>query len=314
MRYVSHVKLLQPGIGACGAGRGYTAMMEHNNQPENGVNILYCGDRNIEDGLILSVLSLLRHTAEPLHIFVMTMELTVGERQILPVTQGTVQYLDGYVKRENQENSVTRIDATELFQAEPPTANLETRFTPCCMLRLFADEVPELPERILYLDNDVLCRGDYSAFYHQDLEGCELAGVLDYYGRWFFHNRPLRMDYVNSGVLLLNLAQIRETSLFAQCRAMCRDRRMFMPDQSAINKLAQSKKQCGRAYNEQRKLHQDTVFQHFTTSFRFFPWLHTLTVKPWQIQQVHEKLKLHEYDDIFQEYTDVTTAMKGCSQ
>ncbi|MCD7856305.1 MAG: hypothetical protein LUG55_00580 [Clostridiales bacterium] len=289
-------------------------MMEHNNQPENGVNILYCGDRNIEDGLILSVLSLLRHTAEPLHIFVMTMELTVGERQILPVTQGTVQYLDSYVKRQNRSSTVTRIDATNLFQAEPPTANLETRFTPCCMLRLFADEVPELPERILYLDNDVLCRRDYSTFYHQDMDGCELAGAPDYYGRWFFRRNLLHMDYVNSGVLLLNLGRIRETGLFAQCRAMCRDRRMFMPDQSAINKLAQSKKQCGRAYNEQRKLHQDTVFQHFTTSFRFFPWLHTLTVKPWQIQQVHEKLKLHEYDDIFQEYTDVTTAMKGCSQ
>lgn len=288
-------------------------MMEHNNQPENGVNILYCGDRNIEDGLILSVLSLLRHTAEPLHIFVMTMELTVGERQILPVTQGTVQYLDSYVKRQNRSSTVTRIDATNLFQAEPPTANLETRFTPCCMLRLFTDEVPELPERILYLDNDVLCRGDYGAFYHQDMEGCELAGVLDYYGKWVFRNRLFHMDYVNSGVLLLNLGRIRETGLFAQCRAMCRDRRMFMPDQSAINKLAQSKKQCGRVYNEQRKLHKDTVFQHFTTSFRFFPWLHTLTVKPWQIQQVHEKLKLHEYDDIFQEYTDVTTARKGQS-
>ncbi len=286
-------------------------MREHDNQSESGVNVLYCGDRNIEDGLILSALSLLRHTAEPLHIFVMTMNLTLGERQILPVSQGTVQYLDGYVKQKNKDNSVTRIDATSLFQAEPPTANLGTRFTPCCMLRLYADQVPELPERILYLDNDVLCRGDYSAFYHQDMEGCELAGVLDYYGKWFFRQKLLHMDYLNSGVLLLNLRQIRETSLFARCRAMCRDKQMFMPDQSAINKLAQSKKRWGRAYNEQRKLHQNTVFQHFTTSFRFFPWVHTLTVKPWQIEQVHQKLKLHEYDDIFQEYTDVTTAMKG---
>ncbi|MCD8085940.1 MAG: hypothetical protein LUF28_06385 [Clostridiales bacterium] len=289
-------------------------MMEHDNQSKNGVSVLYCGDRNIEDGLILSVLSLLRQTAEPLHIFVMTMELTLGERRILPVTQGTVRYLDGYVKQKNQENSVTRIDATGLFQAEMPTANLDTRFTPCCMLRLYADQVPELLERILYLDNDVLCRGDYSAFYHQDMEGCELAGALDYYGKWFFRSRLFHMDYLNSGVLLLNLGRIRETGLFARCRAMCRDRRMFMPDQSAINKLAQSKRLWGRAYNEQRKLRQNTVFQHFTTSFRFFPWLHTLTVKPWQIEQVHETLKLHEYDGIFQEYTDITTAMKGYSQ
>jgi len=286
-------------------------MTKSNHQPTSGINILYCGDRNIEDGLILSVLSLIKHTAEPLHIYVMTMGLTLGEREILPVSQETVQYLDDYVKQENADNSVMLIDATELFQADPPTANLGTRFTPCCMLRLYADQFPELPERILYLDNDVLCRGDYSSFYHQDMEGCEMAGVLDYYGKWFFRNRLLHMDYVNSGVLLLNLRQTRKTDLFARCRAMCRVKRMFMPDQSAINKLAHSKRLWGRAYNEQRKMHQNTVFKLFTTSFRFFPWVHTLTVKPWQFEQVHQKLKLHEYDDIFQEYTDVTTAMKG---
>lgn len=289
-------------------------MTKSSHQPTSGINILYCGDRNIEDGLILSVLSLIKHTAEPLHIYVMTMGLMLGEREILPVSQETAQYLDDYVKQENADNSVMRIDATKLFQADPPTANLETRFTPCCMLRLYADQVPELPERILYLDNDVLCRGNYSTFYHQDMVGCELAGVLDYYGKWFFRSRLLHMDYVNSGALLLNLRQIRETGLFVRCRAMCRDKQMFMPDQSAINKLAHSKRLWGRAYNEQRKLHQNTVFQHFTTSFRFFPWVHTLTVKPWQIEQVHQKLKLHEYDDIFQEYTDVTTTMRGYSQ
>ncbi|MCD8383172.1 MAG: hypothetical protein LUC30_09765 [Clostridiales bacterium] len=286
-------------------------MMENDGLSENCINVLYCGDRNIEDGLVISVLSLMKHTAEPLHIFVMTMDLTLGERQIAPVSQGTVRYLDSYVKKQNCGSSVTRIDATGLFRAEPPQANLETRFTPCCMLRLFADQVPELPERILYLDNDVVCRQDYADFYHQDMEGCELAGVLDYYGKWVFRNRPLHMDYVNSGVLLLNLAQIRETGLFARCRAMCRDKQMFMPDQSAINKLTRSKRLWGRAYNEQRKLHRNTVFQHFTTSFRFFPWIHTLTVKPWQIDHMHKKLKLHEYDDILQEYTDITATMKG---
>lgn len=34
-----------------------------------------------------------------------------------------------------------------------------TRFTPCCMLRLYADRIPELPDRLLYLDTDVLCAG-----------------------------------------------------------------------------------------------------------------------------------------------------------
>ncbi|MCC8100852.1 MAG: hypothetical protein LIP11_00830 [Clostridiales bacterium] len=275
------------------------------------MNVLYCGDKNIEDGLVISVLSLLKHTSEPLNIFVMTMDLKLKTGRVSPVSLETIRYLDNRLKRQNDKSSAVRIDATELFCAAPPLANMETRFTPCCMLRLYADQVSDIPERILYLDNDVVCRKDFSSFYHQEISGCELAGVPDYYGKWFFRKNLFHMDYMNSGVLLLNLACIRETGLFARCRVLCSAKKMFMPDQSAINKLADHKKLCPRAYNEQRRLHEETVFQHFTTSFRFFPWVHTLTVKPWQIEQVHEKLKLHEYDDILQEYTAVMTELRG---
>lgn len=75
-----------------------------------------------------------------------------------------------------------------------------------------------------------------------------------------------------------------------------------MPDQSALNKLATVKRLDARRYNEQRRLQEDTVFQHFASTFRFFPVFHVLTVKPWQFDCVHEKLKLHEYDDLFAEY------------
>ena len=37
------------------------------------MNILYCGDKNIADGLMISVLSLLRHVRQPLHIYILTM-------------------------------------------------------------------------------------------------------------------------------------------------------------------------------------------------------------------------------------------------
>ena len=77
---------------------------------------------------------------------------------------------------------------------------------------------------------------------------------------------------------------------------------MFMPDQSSLNKISNNKKIVSRKYNEQRKIKNDTVFQHFTTSFRFFPFFHTLTVKPWEVEKVHNKLKIYEYDDILKEY------------
>ena len=121
------------------------------------------------------------------------------------------------------------------------------------------------------------------------------------------------MDYLNSGVLLLNLDRIRQTGLFARCLERCRTKNMFMPDQSAINKLAEEKRILPRKYNEQRKLKRDTVLQHFTGSFRLFPLFHTVSVKPWDREGLHNTLKLHEYDGLLAEY-DAYAAEKGPAQ
>ncbi|MCD7775790.1 MAG: glycosyltransferase family 8 protein [Firmicutes bacterium] len=266
------------------------------------MNILYCGDGGTKDGLLISVLSLIKNVDEPLHIYIMTMELSHGGRTFDAVPAGVVSYLDSLLKEKNPESSALLIDAGKYFGSCPPTANMDTRFTLYCMLRLYADMVDGIPDRILYLDIDVVVRDDITEFYYQDMECHELAGVLDHYGKWFFRNSPFRFDYLNSGVLLLNMKMIRETGLFEACRQRCAEREMFMPDQSALNKLSRSKKILPRKYNEQRRLKADTVMQHFTTSFRFFPWLHPLTVKPWQVERVHRELKLHEYDDILAKY------------
>lgn len=187
---------------------------------------------------------------------------------------------------------------------------MATRFTPCCMLRLYADKISELPSRILYLDNDVVIRGDISGLYNSDLQGKELAGCLDYYGSWFFRNNIFRRDYLNSGVLLLDMDRIRQTGLFERCRKRCTVKKMLMPDQSAINKLCKDKVILQRKYNEQRKTHHDTLIRHFTTSFRFLPIFHKVSVKPWNIDGMHNILKTHEYDSILNEYLKLKEDMK----
>lgn len=274
------------------------------------MNILYCGDDYIEEGLLISILSLLNNVDEPLGIYILTMQLKTAEKVYQPVSDTAAAFLHEQVRSVHPASFVQKIDITELFLQELPLANMGTRFTPCCMLRLFADLVPQLPEKILYLDNDVVCRQDCGSFYQQDIADYELAGVLDHYGKWLFRRSLARLDYLNSGVLLLNLRKIRETGLFHNCRQLCREKTMFMPDQSAINALASAKKFLPRRYNEQRKLHKDTVFQHFTTSFRFFPWLRALTVKPWQVERVQQELKLHEYDELLAEYVRLRPYMR----
>ena len=268
------------------------------------MNILYSGDGNIMDGVIISSISLARCVSEPLHIYILSACFEYDGQKREAVSVNFASFLEEYLRRYNAENSVTLIDISEKFQGELPQANMKTRFTPGCMLRLYADEVDILPDRVLYLDNDVICRKNPADFYYQNLGDNDIAGVLDHYGGWFFRQKLYKREYLNSGVLLLNMRGIRKSGLFKRARQMCMTKKMFMPDQSVLNKLCKNKIICSRIYNEQRRLNADTVLQHFTTSFRFFPYFHTVNVKPWNIDGMHNILKLHEYDDLLTEYTN----------
>lgn len=260
------------------------------------MHILYCGDDGVQNGILLSVLSLCKYCDRPLHICILT--ASIGERRAIP--RNFAASLTDVLCVKNIQSTAHVFDVTDRFAKEPPLANMQTRFTPLCMLRLFADTVEALPDKLLYLDADVLACADCTRLFDTDISDVEIAGVPDRYGKWFFGN-ILRHDYLNSGVLLLNMARIRKTGLFARCRALCRDKKMFMPDQSALNKLA-AKKKLPRRYNEQAMPKADTVLKHFTTYFRLFPRFRAVTVKPWETERVQNELGLHRFDDIFAEY------------
>ena len=185
------------------------------------MNILFCGDANAEDGVLITTLSLLKNSgAKDLHLYILTMEAHSDERKYQPFSKHAADDIRSLLIEANPKNTLELIDCTDLFLKEPPTANMNTRFTPYAMLRLFADELPQIPDRILYLDDDIAIRGDITAFYKQNIKGIELVGVLDYWGRFFFHNIKTKrvFDYLNSGVLLLNMKKIKQTGLFAKVR------------------------------------------------------------------------------------------------
>ena len=115
--------------------------------------------------------------------------MTINYETTKPFTKKSASFLDSLVKEKNAKSFVKLIDATEVFVRNLPKRNMGSYFTPCSMLRLYADKVPELKDldRILYLDYDVVCRKDISEFYNTNLDGIEAAGVLDIYGKHFYH-------------------------------------------------------------------------------------------------------------------------------
>ncbi len=265
------------------------------------MNILYCGDNNITNGLIISILSLIKHTDEELNIYVFTMKYD----KYKPLSKNVIKILDKKIKEKNKNSKIKLIDITNEVMECLPTANLSTRFTPYCMLRLFADKVDDLPSKILYLDNDVVALKNFNEFYNLDITNYDIAGVFDYYGSHIYRKKIIIKDYLNSGVLLMNLDRIKEKNLFEKCRIRCRDKEMLLPDQEAINTYCSKKLIVNRIYNEQHKTTNKTVFRHYTTTFKFFPKVRTQTIKPWMEEELHKVLKDYRIDDIIEEYKKI---------
>ena len=266
------------------------------------MNILYCGNVGISRGVLISILSILKHNTGVIHFYIMT----ISYEDVQPFKSETVNFLDSLVKKTNAKSFVKLIDATDIFIKNLPKKNMGSYFTPCSMLRLYIDKIPELVklDRILYLDYDVVCRGDLSEFYNVNLDDCEAAGVLDIYGRrWYHYHGLFKQDYMNSGVMLFNVPECLKTKMFSRTVELCTKRWMMLADQAALNKSIEHRKLMPRKYNEQEERpREDTVLHHFSNNFKFWPYFRVQKVKPFEIDKVHSVLKITEYDDIFDEY------------
>lgn len=264
------------------------------------MNILYCGDARIARGVLISILSLVKHNKGVMHIYI----LTFAYQDIKPMRAKTAKVFDEIVKKKNPKSFVKLIDATQVFQDNLPERNMGTYFTPGTMLRLYMDRIMELPkDRILYLDYDVVCRGDISEFYNTDLEGYEVAGVLDIYGRYWYRPHFPKMEHMNAGVMLFNMPECVKTKMFERALDLCTHKKMMLADQAALNKVIERRKLMPLKWNDQRERpDEDTVLHHFSNNFKFFPIFRVQKVKPFDIPRVHSVLKIYEYDDIFAEY------------
>ena len=268
------------------------------------MNILYCGDKGISRCVLVSILSLLMRGKKN-NIYNKYI-MTIKYEGVNPFEEKTAKFLDGVVKKYNKKSFVKLIDATDVFTKNLPKKNMGSYFTPCSMLRLYLDQVSELKklDRILYLDYDVLARGDIKEFYDTDLNAVQAAGVLDIYGKNFYHYHGLfNFDYMNSGVMLFNVPECIKTGMFEKAVSLCAKRWMMLADQAALNKSIECRKLMPRKYNEQAERPKaDTVLHHFSNNFKFWPYFRVQKVKPFEIEKVHEVLRINEYNDIFDEY------------
>ena len=121
------------------------------------INLLLCGNKKVFDGALTLLISILNKTKEPLNCYILTMDKTDLKEDFLPINDEQIEFLKEVVKEKNSESEVTKIDVTELYNLEFKGSKNESAYcTPYTLLRLLIDLIPDMPEKLLYLDIDMM--------------------------------------------------------------------------------------------------------------------------------------------------------------
>lgn len=263
------------------------------------INILLCGNRGVFDGALSELISITNNTKEPIKCHIFTMDVSYLNSKYLDITEEQAAFLNKVVKSKNKQNEVIRIDVTNIYKNEfGGCANENAYCTPYTLLRLLADLIPNIPNKLLYLDIDMMIAKDLSVLYNTDITNYEYAAVKEKYGCWI-----IRPDYINAGMLLMNMDKIKQTKLLEKARNKIKNKKMLFADQDAIFWSTTKKKHLPRIYNEQSKYNKkDTVICHFCKRLMWLPYPRTENIKQWQIEKVHKILKCHTFDKDLNEY------------
>ena len=199
------------------------------------MNVLISVNRSYLDKAATMLHSLRRnHNDDEITVYLCNRSLTCGEVEKLR------KYLD---KRLKMILEVVDMPMTEFDQL----SDGNERFSVEVFYRVLAQFIlPESVERILWLDADILICGSIHEFYYQDFDGKLLAACPDI--AW---NRedierikrnlelPEEHVYFNSGVLLLNLEELRKKTTSKEIiqNALNISEHLNYPDQNLLNYL-----------------------------------------------------------------------------
>lgn len=202
------------------------------------LNVLLCGNDIVYTGMELVVYSLLTHN-KGVNFYIFTMDVELDNNGEVTVFKSLtdwqrnklkkiVQYLDG------GRSYITFIDTYEYYvKYLKGGANDFSGFTPYAGLRLIVDKVlPEL-DHILYLDCDVAVQGSLM----------ELESIMrnnpdyDYYASYAADACDYEGEMV-SGVVLFNLARIKQSGFLARSVENFKKHEYVYPDQMAMRDAA----------------------------------------------------------------------------
>lgn len=116
-----------------------------------------------------------------------------------------------------------------------------TKWTKTIFYRIFLQNVLINEKKVLYLDCDTIVYKDLKEIYNYNIERYYYAGMLQKKSANI--NGYKIKNYINSGVILINLENLRKDNIFSYILKYLRknNKKLLFPDQDAINAVCHRK-------------------------------------------------------------------------
>ena len=190
------------------------------------ITLVFTPDNRIIKTLTVAIISILENTNKPVDIVIIHSEL--NEKSVK-----TLNFIKK--KYKNCRILYKKADTKRLVGYTPAHWTVMSAW-----FRIFAPELLPNCDKLLYLDCDIILRGDISELYGIDVSKHILAGVRDVL---FSDKNAQRLelksqDYFNAGILLINCKKWREKNITDKIDKFVKANGVLeYGDQDALNKV-----------------------------------------------------------------------------
>ena len=202
------------------------------------INIAFCFDERIAEQVRVAVASLLDCAmTDDVHYHIYCICTKAAAYIESPLTQ--------IIGVRDQESALTVKAVENLYQDAYEVRGISSG----AYLRLMLHKILPDVDRVIYADVDVLFRDSLSKMWQTDMDGYVLAavkGAVNLADKWEWNSaRPywkhladIKGGYINSGIMLMNLARIRKSNLEEQWNAWAKEK-LYYQDQDILNLTCQ---------------------------------------------------------------------------
>lgn len=268
-------------------------------------NILCCPDNNYTPYYGIMLTSLFENNKNTnICVYIVTAELNINNKQILKRLAGIY----------NQQIFI--IELEDIKSTEYPVWRGDHISTAAYYRILAPTFLPKELDKILYLDGDIIVNNDITKLYNTNIDNYAIAAIIDegYTDKDKYQRLNISNDgnYINSGVLLMNLKYWREHNLVYKSLAYIKENRdkIIQHDQDVINAVMHNEiKLLPITYNFQTGFLFSCFFPNFNQELKkeikenlYNPIIihYSGSVKPWH------KYTQHPYTKQYMHYRKIS--------